>query len=169
MKKLLFSVILVILATSIHSQETNPTLSILDFAVSGISEKEGLLLVDYMSSAIHQTEKFRVIDRSQRETILKELQFSLSGCSDEACQLEAGRLLQARYIIVGSVGSIGDRFLLNMRFIDVETGETLTTSSQKYNSINDMIDDSESVAISLLDTSGDVKSVDAGTQEKRQC
>ncbi len=82
MKKLLFSVILVILATSIHSQETNPTLSILDFAVSGISEKEGLLLVDYMSSAIHQTEKFRVIDRSQRETILKELQFSLSGCSD---------------------------------------------------------------------------------------
>ena len=77
--------------------------------------------------------------------------------------------MQARYIIVGSVGSIGDRFLLNMRFIDVETGETLTTSSQKYNSINDMIDDSESVAISLLDTSGDVKSVDAGTQEKRQC
>jgi TolB-like protein len=138
--------------STVIAEENVPTLSILDFAASGISDKESLLLVDYLSSVIQQSGQYRVIDRSQRETILKELQFSLSGCSDEACQLEAGRLLQARYIIVGSVGSVGSRFLLNMRLIDVETGEAIKTSSSKYDSVDSMIDDSENLAKDLLKT-----------------
>lgn len=144
---LLFS--LVILAAA-FSEEKLPMLSILDFEVSGISEKESLILIDYLSSIIHESGQYKVIDRGQRETILKELEFSLSGCTDEECQLEAGRLLQARYIIVGSMGSVGNRYFLNMKLIDVETGEMLNTSSHKYTSLDAMIDEGESLALQLI-------------------
>ena len=149
-KFLSISIVALFYFSAAYAEESIPTISVLDFAVSNISDEESLVLTDYLSSVIHQSGLYRVIDRSQRETILKELQFSLSGCADESCQLEAGRLLQARYIIVGSVGSLGSRFFLNMKLIDVETGETLNTSSNKYNSVDLMIDDSEALALNLL-------------------
>ena len=38
------------------------------------------------------------IEVSQRDNILKEMEFSLSGCSDESCMLEVGKMLSAESI-----------------------------------------------------------------------
>ncbi|HAK46376.1 MAG TPA: hypothetical protein DCO79_10730 [Spirochaeta sp.] len=69
------------------------------------------LFVDFVSSHIVSTGNYRVIDRSQRQTILNEIQFSYEGCSDETCQLEIGRLLSAKLIVIGSLGKLGEQYL----------------------------------------------------------
>ena len=90
--------------------DEKPLISVLDFRTSGISEAEVEVFVDFLSSHIIETNRFRVIDRMQRQALLKEMEFSYEDCTDESCQLEIGRLLAANQIVVGSVGRVGERF-----------------------------------------------------------
>ena len=149
-------VVLLLLLHPFHlsSQDSDekPIISVLDFSTSGISQAEIDIFIDYISSHILEIGKYRVIDRMQRDAILKEIEFSQFECTDEECQLEIGKILAASHIIGGSLGKMGDRFILNIKLIDVETGETVTTASEKYNSINDLIDDSKRLTYAFLDT-----------------
>ena len=152
MKRLQFVLILLLLiAFPVFSQLMDaPVISVLDFNRSGISAAEVEVFVDYLSSYIVETGMFRVIDRSRREAILKELEFSFSDCTDESCQLEIGKLLSASQIIVGSIGKVGERFLLTIKNVDVKTGEALRSSSEKYGSIEELIDDTKRLAYDFV-------------------
>jgi len=151
-KKAIFIVLLVflVLAMAGAQEDTRKTVTILDFKTSNIKEDEMRVFVDYVTSHIVSTGLFRVIDREQREVMLDEINFSYSGAADEKAQLEIGKVLSADMIILGSLGRVGDRYLLNIKLVAVQTGETLNSSSMAYNSLNDLIDNSAVVAYTLL-------------------
>jgi hypothetical protein len=67
-------------------------LAVLDFTVKGISAGEAGLFGDMLTSHIVRSGHYRVIDRRERDAILQEIEFSVSDCSDESCQLQVGRL-----------------------------------------------------------------------------
>ena len=46
-----------------------PLVTVMDFALSGISEAEGRLLVDFISNSVRETDRYRIIDRAQRDSI----------------------------------------------------------------------------------------------------
>jgi TolB-like protein len=161
--KLLVILLFLLLSTAISvSGEDLPVITVLDFQISGISKIEATVFVDYLSSYVIDTQLFRVIDRTQRESILKEIEFSYNECSDENCQLEIGKLLSANNIIVGSLGQVASRFILNIKLIDVETGEAVSSSSQRFSSMNDLIDNCEFVVYKLLDISAPLAAEVAG-------
>jgi len=128
-------------ASLLFAAEDNPIVTVLDLNVSQVSEQEATIFVDYFSSYLVESDKYRVIDRTQRKNILNELQFSYDGCADEQCQLEIGKLLAARYIFIGSLGKLGSRYILNMSLVEVETGETKKSVSDKYSSLDTLVDD----------------------------
>ncbi|MBN1699774.1 MAG: right-handed parallel beta-helix repeat-containing protein [Spirochaetales bacterium] len=130
------------IAAPVYSQDPKPVLTVLDFETHGISKEEARLVVDHITSHIVESGKYRVIDRMEREALLKEIEWSVSDCVDTGCQLRLGRMLSASYIIVGSFGTVGDRFMITIKLIDVETGETLGTASQVYIDVNSLIEDS---------------------------
>ncbi len=86
----------------------------------------------------------------QRDNILEELQFSGSGCTDESCQLEIGKMLQANKMIVGSMGAVGNLQILNVKLVDVETGETLKSASKEYANMDEMLLGSTQLVNELL-------------------
>jgi TolB-like protein len=134
------------------AQENGKTIiTVLPFSTTQLSEAESKLFIDLISNHIHKTERYEVIDPAQRENILNEIQFSLSGCTTEECQLEVGRMLSANQIVVGSVGNIGRVFMLNMKIVEVETGKTISTASGSFNSIENLIFESEGVVYELVD------------------
>lgn len=149
MKKIFILFLLITMSLSAFAQE-KPLLTVLDFVGSGVSEQERQVLVDFISSHIVSSGKYRVIDRMQREAVLKELEFSYSGCTDTSCQLEVGKLLQAEQIIVGSLGKVGSLYILNMKLIDVETGETIHTGSRQYGSMEDLINNSRALTLAFI-------------------
>ncbi|GAH07193.1 unnamed protein product, partial [marine sediment metagenome] len=136
----------------LHAQDKDEPfiISVLDFELSGISKNEMRIFTDYISSHIVSTGKYTLIDRRHRISILEEIEFSYQDCIDEACQLEIGKLLSANFIVVGSLGKIGDRYILNMRLIEIETGKAITTSSKVYGSMNALVDDSMMMTFELL-------------------
>ncbi|MCK5672471.1 MAG: hypothetical protein KAH95_03800 [Spirochaetales bacterium] len=149
MKVFFFLVFSIFLSLGVHSM-SQERIAVLDFNTSGVSENEMILFVDYLASQVAQHEDYILIDRRQRENILQELSFSLSGCTDAECQLEIGRLLSATYIVVGSIGSIGSVYILNMHIVDVETSATINTVSEQYKKLDDLVKDSKKLVNLLL-------------------
>jgi hypothetical protein len=148
MKRLWTVAILLLLPLSAFTQmgEDRPVLAVLDFAAAGVSEAEARVYTEVLSTRIVSSNAYRVIDREQREAILQEIEFSLSDCSDESCQLEAGRLLSASRLVVGSIGRIGIWFIASARLIDVASGQTLRSVSEKYLSVEALLDGATALA-----------------------
>ena len=133
----------------LYAQE-KPVLAVLDLKpIAGISQDEMSVLVDYLTTAMFETERFNVIDRSQRNTVLKEQSFSLEDCTDESCQVEVGKLLAANQIVIGSIGQIGNSFIINLKRIDVSTSKIINSISRKHKSIDELLDDCQFMASSL--------------------
>ena len=140
MKKIIILILIVLAPAATFSQEGKQIVTVLDFDVSQVSEQDASILVDFFASHLVEKGQYRVIDRSQRQNILNELHFSYEGCADEKCQLEIGRLLAARYIFIGSLGKLGSRYILNMSLVDVETGESVKSFSDKYLDMDCLVD-----------------------------
>lgn len=117
-----------------------PILTVMDLSKEGISDQEAIFISDYLSSCLFDTKAFRIIDRSRRETILEEIEFSNTGCTDENCQIEIGKLLAADKIIVGSLGKIGNKFIMNTKLIEVSTGETISTGHDIFDSMDTLVE-----------------------------
>jgi peptidoglycan-synthase activator LpoB len=129
--------------------EEKSVLTVMDLKTTGITTSDALLIADLIGSSVFSTNRFRVIDRNARKEILDEVSFSLSGSADEFYQIEAGRLLSADKIIIGSIGNISSRYILNLKLLEVETGETLNLISRVYVSVNNLIDDCEQMGKEL--------------------
>ena len=165
MKRLIF--FLLILLTPIHPAFTDekPVLTVLDFEATNASESEMRSIINFLSSAIFRTGKYTVIDVSQRDTILKEMEFSLSGCTDETCLLEVGKMLSAEIIVTGSIGKVGSRYLFSAKLLETETGKTIHTADGVYGDLDAVIDDLESIAIRLTSTGEDTGEESRGDAE----
>ncbi|MBN2051100.1 MAG: hypothetical protein JW760_11680 [Spirochaetales bacterium] len=141
-------------AGSAIDRSSLPILTIFDFAVQGLSEQESMFIVDILSSALFDTRQYRILDRNQRNKILEEVEFSLSGCTDEECQLEVGQMLAADKIVTGSLGTIGNRYAINIKLIDVASGETISTAYSIYEDLDALVDDCTTLAFQLADNEG---------------
>lgn len=154
MKKLcLFFFSFFLILQTLHAQD-KPTLTVLDFQTNNVSEGDMKSIIAFLSASLFDTGLYRVIDTAQRETILKEMEFSSSGCTDESCQLEIGRLLSAEFIVVGDIAQVGNRFMFTARVIETETSETASTSKAIYTGLDDLIDGMTVFAAELAGTAG---------------
>ncbi len=121
----------------------------MDFEVNSISKSDMKSIISFLSASLFDTGKYRVIDTAQRDTILKELEFSYSGCSDDSCQLEIGKLLSAEYIVTGDIAKVGTRYILSARMLETETSETAGIAKGIYASLDELIDDMPAFASAL--------------------
>ena len=146
-KRLLIFLLAVFLVPSLWAE--SEVITVLDFQTKDISESDMKVIVSLLSASVFDTGMYTVIDISQRDTILKELQFSLSGCSDESCQLEAGMMLSAELIVVGDLARVGSRYILNARIIVTETGATVKAYRGIYPDMDELVDDIPGFALNL--------------------
>ncbi len=109
------------------------TIAIAELDALGISKGEAKALTDRLRFEIHRSGDFIVIERAMMEEILKEQNFQLSGCVDDACIIEVGKLLAVENIIGGSISKVGSIFSISVRFISVETGEVLGNAQKDFN------------------------------------
>ena len=118
-----------------------PIITVLDFKTEGVSESEMRTVISLLSSALFQTRRFQVIDVTERERLLRELEFSVADCTDESCQLEIGRLLSAESIVVGTMGRVGSRYVLAAKILETETARTQNTADGIYPNLDALVDD----------------------------
>ena len=127
---------LILICASVHAQENEYGLAVLDLQPNGVSETESRVLSDVLRSSIlkviqEQRSKvkgsYTLIERSQMDKILEEFEVQNTGCTDVSCAIEFGEMLNAERIIIGTVGLVGSTYIVVARIVDVETSTTLVS------------------------------------------
>jgi len=112
-------------SSKINLAETqNFYVAVMDINLSGnISKEMKLPLTNAIIGEFVSLNKFRVVDRMNRDAILEEQGFQQTGCVDNTCSVEVGRLLGVNRMVVGSVSLVGNKYNINIQVLNVETGQ----------------------------------------------
>ncbi|MBN2105368.1 outer membrane beta-barrel protein [bacterium] len=110
--------------TLLQAQE-KPNIAILELEGSGMSEQDLQGLTNRLQTEFFKTDKFTVLERSKINEVLEEQQFQMAGCTDLACAIEIGRLLNVEYVVIGNVDKVASIYSVNLRLVDVSTGEII--------------------------------------------
>lgn len=86
------------------------------------------LVPELLRDAFSASDGVTVVTRDRVEAIMKEQALSLSGMVDQGQVEEIGKLLQAEFIITGSILEINDRIRVSAEIIRIKTGEIKTES-----------------------------------------
>jgi TolB-like protein len=117
-----------------QQQETRPTIAILDFDIGATIGQDP---EDYQAlrrglagmtiSELAANPGARVVERAQIQQILQEQDLARSDRIDQSTALRVGRLLNARYMVTGTLYDVRGAFRIDARLFDVETSQILRT------------------------------------------
>jgi len=132
--KRIFALVVLLALGSLSLAQQKMAISVMDLNVtSGISPQEGVMLTDCLLNEFISNGVFKVVDRSNRDMILKEQSFQMSGACDQgACLVEAGQLLGVHKMFGGTIGKMGTVFAVQLRMIDVKSGEADMAFTRQY-------------------------------------
>ena len=105
------------------------------------------------------------------EAILKEQDFTMSdNCNSAECAVKVGKLLGVERMVAGEVGKMGQVYTIDVRIIDVSTGEILKTQSQNHKGGKEgLLDVMEAIAYTMVGKTAPKKAAttaSAGGNEK---
>lgn len=115
--------------------QQKPAVAVLPFnAASGLAKRNiGTAFTEMLTHHLVTAGKFRVIERIEQERLLQEQKFQMTGAVDSTTAVQMGKLIGARYVVLGSVEKMRRTYELNCRLTDVETGEVLSSAYEEFN------------------------------------
>jgi TolB-like protein len=119
-------------------------------AVSDFLNKSNTLFLDawernvpeILRSQLSANEQIIVLDRKKMDQVLEEQALSLSGLSESGSAQNIGKLLNADFILSGTIDQRNDEFVISADLIRVKTGEVQTelVRSKNKDLKNEMVD-----------------------------
>jgi TolB-like protein len=149
MKKIVFFALIVFISNSLFSQTNKPRVAVMPLEAKGVSSDLADGVTELLVTEVSGTGEFDVIERSQMKKILSEQVLQASGLADPSGAAEAGKLLSAKKMIVGSVSSFDFGKVVNIRLIDVETGKVEIADRQIAESEKKLLDSTKKLAYML--------------------
>jgi TolB-like protein len=108
-------------------------------------------LTDKMVSQLVNLRRFKVIERTALDKVLKEQELQVSGMVDEATAVKVGRVAGADAIVMASVVQHESASRVSVRVIDTETSETIVARGEQVsgNDIDDFEHAVDNLAITI--------------------
>jgi TolB-like protein len=120
--------------TATQTDKSNkPRLAVLPLSGSRSLEQQniGFAFSEIMTHKFVQEGTFNVIERTQISAVLKEQHFGQTGAIDANTAAQAGKIMGAHFIVVGSVEEVGKDYLVNARLVDAESANVIATSYEE--------------------------------------
>ena len=135
-----------------------PTLAIMNFDSSGISEDVYNILYNKLWNDIDSIGVFIMVEQHQVYDVLEKYNYDRPECATRACAIEMGRLVGVKNVITGSFVSSGDSSSVQAELIMVRDDSTkFSSTGQHIGEIDGLI---PHIQIAALQLSG-VKPSDA--------
>jgi hypothetical protein len=153
MKKI-FLIIIALLTLNVGSasaQDEKIRVAVFDPTSPGTDIDEGskIAIRELISSVFVNTGKYTIVERSLLEKVMKEQEFSNSGAVDDSQATEVGKLTGANKVILSVVTLVGERNMLSIKIINVQTA-TIDQQKTKIVSSDDLLDAIEPLTAELL-------------------
>jgi len=139
-----------------QQQDARPTIAILDFDVGAAigqpaadleALRRGLAAMTISELAVNPA--VRVVERTQIQQILQEQDLAKSDRVDQATALRVGRLLNAHYMVTGTLFAIHNDFRIAARMFNVETSQIIKTDEVR-GKLDDVFDLASRLAGDLM-------------------
>jgi len=115
-------------------------LAVQDLTAQGVSASDAAVITDIQRSELVKTGAFKVLERSNMEKILAEQGFQQTGCTSQECAIKLGKLLNVQRMIMGSAGKLFSAFIVNIRIVDIQTGEIVYSDEARGNNDRELTD-----------------------------
>ncbi|MCX5784961.1 MAG: PorV/PorQ family protein [Elusimicrobia bacterium] len=115
-------------------------IAVADFTAKNVSQSDASIVADFLRTEMVGTGLFNVMDRNNMDAVLAEQKFQNSGCTDQECVAQMGKLLNVQRMAVGSLSKLLDIYYITVNLIDVETGKILASYDQKAASAGELKD-----------------------------
>lgn len=89
----------------------------------------GIGAADTLTTKLAAVDALIVVERSQIQKVLQEQDFHKLDVTDPASVVRVGKLLAAQRIVIGTYATQSEQVLFNVRVVDVESSEVLSTAS----------------------------------------
>jgi len=118
MKRIVFTLILLSLSTSSFADHI--PVAILDLDAKGVESSVAGVVTESVRYEFSKQKDFDLVAREKMDQLAREKAIQLSGCTDISCAVQVGKALNVKKIVVGSVGKLGQKYLVFLRVVDVE-------------------------------------------------
>jgi TolB-like protein len=134
-------------APALQAQDTRPGIAVMPFQNGGSygQDKENFEalekgLAGMLISELAQNPGARVVERENVQSLLSEQDLGKDGRVDAATAAKVGKLVGAKYMVLGSFVDLYGHFRVDARLVDVETSEILKVvrSDPKYEKREEM-------------------------------
>ncbi|MDR2617498.1 MAG: penicillin-binding protein activator LpoB [Treponema sp.] len=101
-------------------------------AVLGIAgdAETAVFVMDELEYQLVDANKFKIVDRKSLEVIRSEQNFQASGNVGDESAVSIGNMLGAGIVITGDISGSGNNRRLNLKALDVQTGEIVVTARE---------------------------------------
>ncbi|MBP7735629.1 MAG: hypothetical protein KA369_06610 [Spirochaetes bacterium] len=119
---IILSIFTLFLGSPLFAENKKMRIAIMDFSPKGISVKDSRTISELIRNDMINTGEYIVVERDQMNKILFEQGFQMTGCTEDSCAVQAGKLLSANKILVGSLIQLDEKIIITGRIVDVEKG-----------------------------------------------
>jgi TolB-like protein len=125
----------------------------MEFEPKGVDKSSASIISDLFRNYLFSSKKFIVVDRESMKEILTEqnLQQSL-GCNSAECAVQLGKILGVNYSIIGSLGKLGNVYIVSAKMVNIENAQIEWTNSAKLTNFGQIDSVIEKMVNNLLKT-----------------
>jgi len=105
---------------------------VLELDPIGLTKEEGRILTQRLSSEFINSRVYSVIALDKVKKILKENGYKNYDCTEKECAVEMGQIVNADFIVIGIVSKLGSTYNLDVKMIDVNDNNIVSTSIYNY-------------------------------------
>ncbi len=136
---LISAVMFILFSFSLYSEEMM-RIVVMNLKADGVPERTARTVTNMLRTELINIGGFTVVERAQMDAILEEQGLQQSGCTDQECAVQIGKLMSAKKIMVGEVSPMGKSIITTVRIVDVEKGISEFAANQKADS-EDVLDE----------------------------
>lgn len=124
---------------------------VLDLEAKGVNEALARSATDALLTSLHEIKGYKVLGRDEIKTILEhEGEKQALGCTDYSCIADIGELLKCDTVLSGSIGLVGNAYLLTVSLMDVKKATVIARASATALSADEIPDAANKVALELI-------------------
>jgi len=139
---LLSIIILISTVTASAAVSVKPSIAILDLNLGNVSDDSGRIIRNKIEYSFYQSGKFNILERSRFDILKKEDRLLNKNIASKEYAIEAGRILPAEYVIIGSI-TFSDRYFIHLNLVDVKSGTIVYSFNRDFESENMIYDAAE--------------------------
>lgn len=127
---LIITFLLLSLGAVFGQTEMKPVLAVLSLLPENVSEADARIITGFIQEELFNTNDFVLVERTNVDKLLNELQYQQSGICDLKCAVSIGKQLAANKVLIGSIGRLGNAYTIQVKLIDIASNQI-----EKINSI----------------------------------